>query len=285
MIPSSPLHNRWLDGDYRLSVGPQLLPSAYQTDSVGPQVVIQESITEIGHRVWDTSVLMSKYFEKNPTLGKGKAVLELGSGTGLLVSPCETHRQVNVSLRCLSIFCSDDTQHTQRNKQGIFLGLCGCQPLVLTESKRILKALESNVAAHASLLSRASSAASTAITDTADAASHNKNTIRIEELDWTNEDQVAEHAKAQYDIIIGSDLVITGRDTSFLGNVLMRLARPGTVVYLGSPIHREGYIQLVKDLNDNASPWSPYEVETVPEAELHPDYQSRRIVILRLIRR
>eukprot|EP01012_Entosiphon_sulcatum_P028294 TRINITY_DN3418_c0_g2_i1.p2 TRINITY_DN3418_c0_g2~~TRINITY_DN3418_c0_g2_i1.p2 ORF type:complete len:261 (-),score=24.08 TRINITY_DN3418_c0_g2_i1:7-789(-) len=51
----------------------------------GRTVVINEDCTaEVGHRVWDTAVLMSKMFEEWGTPWSGKKILELGSGTGLL---------------------------------------------------------------------------------------------------------------------------------------------------------------------------------------------------------
>lgn len=205
-------------------------------------VTIHESITEIGHRVWDTSPLMAKFFEKHASLVHEKSVLELGSGTGLL---------------------------------GIFLALCGCRQLVLTDSTRILKRLECNVTDHANLFESSRRRYG---------GGGGGEEFSIKELDWTNRDQIADHANVGYDIIICSDLIITERDTTFLGHVLSNIAHPGkTVIYLGSPVHREGYIQLLKLLKDSNSMWFRYKMEMIDEADLHPDYRSHKIKILKLV--
>ena len=52
---------------------------------LGSRVIdIDESYSSTGTRVWDTGVLVAKLLEREPELVRGKRVLELGSGTGLL---------------------------------------------------------------------------------------------------------------------------------------------------------------------------------------------------------
>ena len=53
----------------------------------GKSVTVSESLGEIGMRVWDCAALMSRWFEKGDFV-KGKRILELGSGTGLLGFAC-----------------------------------------------------------------------------------------------------------------------------------------------------------------------------------------------------
>jgi hypothetical protein len=54
----------------------------------GKKIVVSESFEELGCRVWDTCTLFGKYFEHQLAEQKldfrGKRVLELGSGTGVL---------------------------------------------------------------------------------------------------------------------------------------------------------------------------------------------------------
>lgn len=47
-------------------------------------VLIEEQFFELGQRVWDCCIMMSKYLEANPDVVQGKRVLEVGAGTGLL---------------------------------------------------------------------------------------------------------------------------------------------------------------------------------------------------------
>ena len=77
------LCTRWLAGEYRLEIGHQGVDGLEEQED--GDVVVNESLTELGHRVWDTSPCMAKFFQKNSSLLRGKRVLELGSGTGLLV--------------------------------------------------------------------------------------------------------------------------------------------------------------------------------------------------------
>eukprot|EP00750_Incisomonas_marina_P021210 INCI4209.5.p1 GENE.INCI4209.5~~INCI4209.5.p1 ORF type:complete len:368 (-),score=45.78 INCI4209.5:617-1720(-) len=49
-----------------------------------PAIHIKEDIREIGHKVWDVAVCMSKMFEYHPELVAGKRIIEFGAGTGLL---------------------------------------------------------------------------------------------------------------------------------------------------------------------------------------------------------
>lgn len=53
----------------------------------GDEIVVAESAEEIGMKVWDCAALMSRWFEKGDFV-KGKTILELGCGTGLLGFAC-----------------------------------------------------------------------------------------------------------------------------------------------------------------------------------------------------
>jgi predicted nicotinamide N-methyase len=50
----------------------------------GRKVSVSESFEDLGSRVWDTCTLMCKLFESSPEIIRGKRILEVGAGTGLL---------------------------------------------------------------------------------------------------------------------------------------------------------------------------------------------------------
>jgi len=78
----------------------------------GKTLTVKETFAEIGMRVWDCAPLMSRWFEKGDFV-KGRRVLELGSGTGLL------------GLSCAAL---------------------GASHVVLTDLPSILKTMEANIA-------------------------------------------------------------------------------------------------------------------------------------------
>lgn len=53
----------------------------------GKEISVLESAEEIGMKVWDCAALMSRWFEKGDFV-RGRTVLELGAGTGLLGYAC-----------------------------------------------------------------------------------------------------------------------------------------------------------------------------------------------------
>ena len=109
----------------------------------------------------------------------------------------------------------------------------------------------------------------------------------IQELDWTSQDQLTSQLNAGYDVIIGSDVLITERDSRLLAQVLGCLTRAGgvTSIYLGSPVQRDGYRHLIENVTRGSLPWTDFRFEIVPESEMDSQYSSERIRVLRLTRK
>ena len=85
---------RW-ERETGLQLGGAFAEGAYELElrnAERTKVTVSESAEEIGSRVWDCAILMSQWFahlaERDPTMFKGKRILELGSGTGLLGIVC-----------------------------------------------------------------------------------------------------------------------------------------------------------------------------------------------------
>ena len=85
-------------------------------------IVIRENHYELGHRVWDTCILMGKFFEVHPEIIRGRKIVEVGAGTGLLglvlsrigaeavtmteYGPCMRHLELNMQLNHEETACA-----------------------------------------------------------------------------------------------------------------------------------------------------------------------------------
>lgn len=99
------------------------------------RIEIREDHFELGHRVWDTCILMSKFFEAHPDLVRGRRVVEVGAGTGLLglvlsrigaqavtmteYGPCMGHLELNMELNRSDAACAVSSCTVDWNEEAL----------------------------------------------------------------------------------------------------------------------------------------------------------------------
>uniref|UniRef100_A0A2P2JZI6 Protein N-lysine methyltransferase METTL21A n=1 Tax=Rhizophora mucronata TaxID=61149 RepID=A0A2P2JZI6_RHIMU len=128
----------------------------------------------LGTTVWDASMVLVKFLEKNcrkgrfsPSKLKGKRVIELGAGCGV---------------------------------SGFGMALLGCD-VIATDQMDVLRLLSRNVERNISRILQM------------DTSPGRFGSIQVAELDWGNEDHIAA-CKPPFDYIIGTDVVSSYNDAS-----------------------------------------------------------------------
>ncbi|KAF3320369.1 protein N-lysine methyltransferase METTL21A [Carex littledalei] len=165
----------------------------------------------LGMTVWDASMVLVKYLEKNSRKGrfspakmKGKRVIELGAGCGLA---------------------------------GLGMALLGCD-VTLTDQLEVLPLLTRNVDRNKSWISQGNS----------DSGSFGS--ISVAELDWGNKTQI-EAVGPPFDYIIGTDVVYAEHLLEPLIETILALSGPSTIVLIGHEIRcttvHEQMIEMLKN--------------------------------------
>ncbi|KAI4373554.1 hypothetical protein MLD38_011670 [Melastoma candidum] len=151
----------------------------------------------LGTTVWDSSMVLVKFLEKNSRKGKfcpsklkGKRVIELGAGCGVA---------------------------------GFGMALLGCD-VVATDQVEVLPLLMRNVERNTSR-----------VLQTDPAVAESFGSIQVAELDWGNEKHI-EAADPPFDYIIGTDVVYAEHLLEPLLNTIRALAGPKTIILLGYEI-------------------------------------------------
>ncbi|KAJ6803457.1 protein N-lysine methyltransferase METTL21A isoform X2 [Iris pallida] len=150
----------------------------------------------LGTTVWDASVVLIKFLERNSRKGrfcparlKGKRTIELGAGCGLA---------------------------------GFGMALLGSD-VVSTDQVEVLPLLMRNVERNTSYITQASS----------DSASFGS--IKVAELDWGNNDHIRA-VDPPFDFIIGTDIVYVEHLLEPLLQTILALSGPRTTILLGYEI-------------------------------------------------
>ncbi|OMO86393.1 Nicotinamide N-methyltransferase-like protein [Corchorus olitorius] len=150
----------------------------------------------LGTTVWDSSMVLAKFLEKNcrkgrfcPSKLKGKRVIELGAGCGVA---------------------------------GFGMALLGCD-VVSTDQIEVVPLLRRNVEWNTSSIMQINS------------NSDSFGSIQVAELDWGNEDHIKAVAPP-FDYIIGTDVVYAEHLLEPLLQTILALSGPKTTIILGHEI-------------------------------------------------
>ncbi|XP_078148279.1 S-adenosyl-L-methionine-dependent methyltransferases superfamily protein isoform X1 [Carex rostrata] len=165
----------------------------------------------LGMTVWDASMVLVKYLEKNSRKGrfspakmKGKRVIELGAGCGLA---------------------------------GLGMALLGCD-VTLTDQLEVLPLLTRNVDRNKSWISQSNSDSGTF------------GSVSVAELDWGNKTQI-EAVGPPFDYIIGTDVVYAEHLLEPLIETILALSGPSTNVLIGHEIRcttvHEQMVEMMKN--------------------------------------
>ncbi|KAJ3689086.1 hypothetical protein LUZ61_018250 [Rhynchospora tenuis] len=187
--------------------------SAIAIEAFGHRLHISQdpNSKHLGMTVWDASMVLVKYLEKNSRKGrfspakiKGKRVIELGAGCGLA---------------------------------GLGMALLGCD-VILTDQLEVLPLLARNVDRNKSWISQGSS----------DSGSFGS--VSVAELDWGNKKQI-EAVGPPFDYIIGTDVVYAEHLLEPLIETILALSGPRTIILIGHEIRsttvHEQMIEMLKN--------------------------------------
>ncbi|KAJ7528663.1 hypothetical protein O6H91_15G012700 [Diphasiastrum complanatum] len=179
--------------------------AAVQVDVFGYNLVIMQdpNSKHLGTTVWDSSIVLAKFLERNCKKGEfsalklsGKRVIELGAGCGLA---------------------------------GLAMGLLGCH-VTMTDQVEVLPLLLRNVERN---MSRAKLACPDGL------CSGHFGTVAVAELNWGNELQIAA-MEPPFDYIVGTDIVYAEHLLQPLFQTMVLLAGSKTTVLMAYEFRENG---------------------------------------------
>eukprot|EP00756_Hemistasia_phaeocysticola_P059433 Hpha_TRINITY_DN36201_c0_g1::TRINITY_DN36201_c0_g1_i1::g.83282::m.83282 len=190
----------------------------YTTEG-GEAVVISEGFHDIGHRIWDCCTQFCKMLERKGEL-KGKRVLELGAGCGLL---------------------------------SIIASKLGAERVVATDLPVVVEHMQKNVE----------------MSGTA---------VKCEPLVWGEPIEEGTASAEAYDLVLACDVTLEAAVVPLLLQTLevVLARRPGTYAVVAGARHRDGWPVLVATAPER------FTITPVGREEMHPDYISDKIDIIRM---
>ncbi|KAM7502179.1 hypothetical protein LguiB_001083 [Lonicera macranthoides] len=184
--------------------------SAIMFDVLGHQLQFSQdpNSKHLGTTVWDASMVLVKFLEKNcrkgrfcPSKLKGKRVIELGAGCGVA---------------------------------GFGMALLGCN-VVSTDQTEVLPLLMRNVERNTSRILQTNP------------DSDLIGSIKVAELDWGNEDHIRA-LEPPFDYIIGTDVVYAEHLLEPLLKTMLALSGPKTTILIGYEIRSTNVHEQMLDL-------------------------------------
>ncbi|KAG6760679.1 hypothetical protein POTOM_033855 [Populus tomentosa] len=184
--------------------------SAIKFEVLGHQLQFSQdpNSKHLGTTVWDASMVLVKFLERNcrrgrfcPSKLKGKRVIELGAGCGVA---------------------------------GFGMALLGCD-VIATDQIEVLPLLMRNAERNTSRIMQK------------DSSSDSFGSIQVAELDWGNEDHIRA-VDPPFDYIIGTDVVYAEHLLEPLLQTLLALSGPKTTILLGYEIRSTNVHERMLDM-------------------------------------
>lgn len=184
--------------------------SAVIFEALGHQLQFSQdpNSKHLGTTVWDASMVLVKFLEKNcrkgrfsPSKLKGKRVVELGAGCGVA---------------------------------GFGMALLGCD-VISTDQVEVLPLLMRNVERNTSRIMQMNP------------GSDSIGSIKVAELDWGNEDHI-KALEPPFDYIIGTDVVYAEHLLEPLLQTMLALSGPKTTILIGYEIRSTNVHEQMLDL-------------------------------------
>ncbi|XP_020552378.1 protein-lysine methyltransferase METTL21D isoform X1 [Sesamum indicum] len=210
--------------------------SAVLFEALGHQLQFSQdpNSKHLGTTVWDASMVLVKFLEKNcrkgrfsPSKLKGKRVIELGAGCGVA---------------------------------GFGMALLGCD-VISTDQTEVLPLLMRNVERNTSRILQTAP------------DSDSFGSIQVAELNWGDEDHIRA-VEPPFDYIIGTDVVYAEHLLEPLLQTILALSGPRTTILktyglqLGYELRSTNVHDRMLDL------WKRnFEVKSLPKAKMHSEYQ------------
>ncbi|XP_048233963.1 protein N-lysine methyltransferase METTL21A isoform X1 [Ricinus communis] len=182
----------------------------------------------LGTTVWDASMVFAKFLEKNCRKGRFSP------------SKLKGKRVIELGAGC--------------GVAGFGMALLGCD-VVATDQKEVLPLLMRNVERNTSRIMQM------------DTNSVSFRSIKVEELDWGNEDHIRA-VDPPFDYIIGTDVVYTEHLLEPLLQTIFALSGPKTTIMMGYEIRSTSVHEQMLDM------WKKnFEVKVIPKAKMDSKYQ------------
>jgi predicted nicotinamide N-methyase len=240
------LPKRW-ERETGIQIGGSFSEGCFSLQLNEHKITVSESAEEIGTRVWDSAILMSKWFEKmqhETNFLSGKRVIELGSGTGLLGLICAKLGASLVVLTDLPVLLQTMQQNIERNQ---------------LQQQCVARALNWNDAQGVESLLK-----------------------EFGTFDYVVASDVLVFAGDARKPFLHTTVVATTEKQQQPVGLLYTIrafADPKhTLILMGCGLNRQGFI----DGFYNNPPTDLFDIQLVGEDEMHPDFRTKRIVLYRM---
>eukprot|EP00750_Incisomonas_marina_P021206 INCI4209.1.p1 GENE.INCI4209.1~~INCI4209.1.p1 ORF type:complete len:405 (-),score=50.33 INCI4209.1:617-1831(-) len=196
-----------------------------------PAIHIKEDIREIGHKVWDVAVCMSKMFEYHPELVAGKRIIEFGVSFILIwcnVVPPQLRLSCGEQLHPVLYCCpAGNMSQAGTGLLGLVAHYLGASAVMCTEYSRCIEWLTMNVKHN---------------------RQENSGEIATCMVDW-NLPLPPDVAGFESDLILAADITLSPRDAENIVGLVKRLhaVSPRALILMGCNRMREGQTRFEQE--------------------------------------